>query len=70
MVYLIAKDYKQGTYHAKKMGLNKDDFKIITQAEQLRGLRFDMYDVIKVGEWWDNEDMFNLKRLFPNLFKN
>ena len=70
MKYLIAKNHEQGMYHAKKMGLGKNDFKIITRARQLRGLRLDMYEAIRVGEWWDNEDIFNIKDLLPALFKN
>ena len=70
MKYLIAKNYSQGEDYSRRNGLKREDVKIIIRAEQLRGLRLAVADVILVGEWWDNQDIYNIKDLLPDIFKN
>ena len=57
MKFLIACSHQQAEYHAKALGLERNEYRVITHSDQLRGLRFNSKDIIKVGEYYENKDL-------------
>jgi hypothetical protein len=57
MKYLISCNHQQAEYHAKALGLSREEYRVITHSDQLRGLRFNYEDIIKVGEYYENKDL-------------
>ena len=40
MKFLIACNHQQAEYHAKSLGLERNEYRVVTHYDQLRGLRF------------------------------
>ena len=51
MIYLIALNREQADYHARDMGIFRNEYRVITNPMLLQGLGPEGNTFLKVGEW-------------------